>query len=63
LTEALAAEGFEATGIDSSAELLDIAQAAVPNTRFVNGSIYDAEIPACEAIVAVGEPLTYRRRP
>jgi hypothetical protein len=59
LTEALVEAGFEATGIDSSAELLAIARVAVPHAHFVNASIYDAEIPACEAIVALGEPLTY----
>jgi SAM-dependent methyltransferase len=59
LTEALAAAGFGATGIDSSAELLAIAQAAVPAARFINASIYDVEIPPSEAIIALGEPLTY----
>lgn len=59
LTLALVEAGFEVTGIDSSAELLAIARAAVPKARFVNASVYDAEIPACEAIVALGEPLTY----
>jgi hypothetical protein len=51
--------GLEVTGIDSSAELLAIARAAVPRARFVNASLYDAQIPACEAVVALGEPLTY----
>ncbi len=59
LTAALVEAGFEVTGIDSSAELLAIARAAAPRAHFVNASIYDAEIPDCEAIVAFGEPLTY----
>jgi SAM-dependent methyltransferase len=59
LTAALVRAGFEATGIDSSAELLEIARAAVPRARFLHTSLYDAEIPPCEAIVALGEPLTY----
>jgi len=59
LTAALIQAGFEATGIDKSAELVDIARAVVPLARFIHKSIYDAEIPACDAIVAVGEPLTY----
>lgn len=59
LTSALVEVGFEVTGIDSSAELLAIARAAVPRAHFVNASIYDEEIPACEAIVALGESLTY----
>lgn len=59
LTRALTDAGFEVTGIDASAELLVIAQAAVPSARFVHASIYETPIPPCEAIVAVGEPLTY----
>src|SRR5271154_5489421 len=59
LSAALFEHGFEVTGIDSSPELVAIARAAVPEARFVNASIYDEEIPDCEAIVAVGEPLTY----
>ena len=49
LTEALVEAGFETTGIDSSAELLAIAQAAAPTAHFINASIYDVEIPRCEA--------------
>ncbi|MGB9458225.1 MAG: class I SAM-dependent methyltransferase [Bryobacteraceae bacterium] len=59
LTAALIQAGFEATGIDQSAELLAIARVAAPRARFIPKSIYDAEIPPCEAILAVGEPLTY----
>ena len=59
LATALVQAGFEVTGIDRSAELLAIARAAVPGARFIHKSIYDAEIPACEAILAIGEPLTY----
>jgi len=59
LTQALAEAGFEVTGIDCSAELLAIARAAVPTAHFVHASIYDVEMPPCDAIVALGEPLTY----
>jgi SAM-dependent methyltransferase len=59
LTAALVQAGFEAIGIDSSAKLLEIARAAVPRARFLHTSLYDADIPPCEAIVALGEPLTY----
>jgi SAM-dependent methyltransferase len=58
-TAALVKAGFEATGIDQSAELLAIARASVPQARFIHNSIYAAEMPPCEAILAVGEPLTY----
>jgi SAM-dependent methyltransferase len=59
LTAALIAVGFEVTGIDSSAELLTIARTAVPEAHLIHGSVYETQIPACEAIVALGESLTY----
>ena len=59
LTATLVEAGFEVMGVDSSSDLLAIARANVPMARFVNASIYDVEIPACEAIIALGEPLTY----
>ena len=63
LAAALVEAGFSVTGIDNSADLLTIARAAVPQARFVNGSIYEVEIPGCQAIVAAGEPLTYHDEP
>jgi len=59
LTQALVEAGFTITGIDPSPELVELARAAAPGADFVCGSIYDTEIPSCEAIVAIGEPLTY----
>ena len=59
LTGALVEAGFAVTGIDPSAELLAIARVAAPTAHFVNASIYETEISACDAIAALGEPLTY----
>jgi SAM-dependent methyltransferase len=59
LSAALVKAGFEVTGIDVSDELLSFARGACPSARFIHASIYDLEIPKCEAILAVGEPLTY----
>jgi SAM-dependent methyltransferase len=59
VTAALAAAGFETIGVDSSAELLSLARVAVPEARLLHGSVYEIELPACEAIVAMGEPLAY----
>ena len=56
---ALADAGFEVTAIDISTDLLGIASATVPTAHFINASIYDEKIPPCEAVLAVGEPLTY----
>lgn len=59
LSAVLVEVGFEVTGIEVSKELLKIARGACPASRFIHGSIYDQRIPACEAILAIGEPLTY----
>ena len=59
LSAALVEAGFEVTGIDSSADLLAIARTAASRAHFIHGSIYETEIPACEAIIGLGEPLTY----
>jgi SAM-dependent methyltransferase len=59
LAVALVEAGFSVTGIDNSAELLMVARAGAPQARFATGSIYEVEIPCCQAIIAVGEPLTY----
>lgn len=59
LTAALLEAGFEVTGIDVSDELLNIARTSCPRAKLIHGSIYEQAIPQCEAILAVGEPLTY----
>jgi SAM-dependent methyltransferase len=59
LSAALVEAGFEVTGIDPSADLLAIARSAASKAHFIHGSVYETQIPDCEAIVALGEPLTY----
>lgn len=61
LSAALVEAGFEVTGIDSSAELLAIARTTVSKAHFIQGSVYETQMPACEAIIALGEPLTYHQ--
>jgi SAM-dependent methyltransferase len=46
-------------GVDSSAAMLEIASSTAPTATLVQGSLYDAAIPACSAVVAVGEGLNY----
>jgi SAM-dependent methyltransferase len=58
-TRALTAAGFDTLAIEPSAALLELAQRAVPSARFQQASVYDVPLEACDAILAVGEPLTY----
>jgi len=59
LTKALTDSGFDVTGIDTSAELLELARVIAPKARFIHASAYDVPIRPYDAVVAVGEPLTY----
>jgi SAM-dependent methyltransferase len=59
LTKALIDAGFDVTGIDTSAEMLELARANAPTATFVHASAYEVEFRAYDAVVALGEPLTY----
>ncbi len=59
LTQALTGAGFDVTGIDTSAELLEFARAIAPGAHFVHASVYEVPIRGYDAVVALGEPLTY----
>jgi SAM-dependent methyltransferase len=59
LTKTLTEAGFEVTAIDSSAQLLEIACTAAPAAHFIHTSAYDVQLDACDAIIALNEPLTY----
>lgn len=51
--------GFDVTGLDTSAELLELARAKIANAKFLQASAYDIGIRGYDAVVAIGEPLTY----
>lgn len=59
LTVALIESGFDVTGIDTSADLLEVARAKAPTAHFLHASAYDVQIEGYDAVVALGEPLTY----
>ena len=59
LAEALIQAGFDVTGVDTSVELLELACANAPTAHFVHASAYHIQIGAHDAVVALGEPLTY----
>ncbi|APR80388.1 SAM-dependent methyltransferase [Minicystis rosea] len=58
-TRALVDAGFSVTAVEPSPWLLEAARAAAPRATFHQASAYDVDLAPCEAILAVGEVLTY----
>lgn len=58
-TSALVDAGFETIGVEPSPSLLALARDAAPGATLRLASAYDVELPACDAVLALGEPLTY----
>jgi SAM-dependent methyltransferase len=56
---ALAARGYDVVGIDASAAMIRIARARAPRARFRIASAATTRIPACRAVIAIGEVVTY----
>ncbi|HYU35288.1 MAG TPA: methyltransferase domain-containing protein [Thermoanaerobaculia bacterium] len=59
LLAALIAAGYETLGIDASAPILAIAKATAPAADLKQASLYDAPLPRCAAVIAMGEGLNY----
>lgn len=59
LLSALVAAGYRGIGVDASAAMIDIAREAVPSAKFLVGSLYEIEVPKCDAVIAMGEALNY----
>ena len=51
--------GYETVGIDVSPSMIQQAKRHSPNSTFVCASCTDADIPDCDAVTALGEPLNY----
>jgi SAM-dependent methyltransferase len=56
----LLASGYDAMGIDQSRGLLERARRRAPQAEFTLGSFFEADIPACRAVLSLGECLGYR---
>jgi SAM-dependent methyltransferase len=56
---ALLRAGYAVTGLDPSAAMLGLARRTAPGARFVRASAYDCDFPACDAVTAIGEVLSY----
>lgn len=59
LAGALVDAGFRVRGFDASPAMIELARAAAPRASFSVSTFAQAEIPPCDAIVAVGEVLNY----
>ncbi len=56
---ALADAGHQVLGIDASRAMVELARNRALGARFRVGSWVDEEIPACDAVLAIGEVLGY----
>jgi SAM-dependent methyltransferase len=55
----LAAHGYDPVGIDASAAMIRAARKLVPQAKLIHGSFADVELPPCDAVTSLGEPLNY----
>ncbi|HET7272803.1 MAG TPA: class I SAM-dependent methyltransferase, partial [Rubrobacter sp.] len=51
--------GYQVLGIDISEAMIELSRRRVPEAEFRVGSLYEAEIPPCQAVTAVSEVLNY----
>lgn len=59
LARELNALGHTVVGVDTSRELLEIARREAPAAEFVHGDLHAVPIRECDAVFAIGEPLSY----
>ena len=55
----LAKAGYRVLGVDISEAMIEIARNRVPEAEFRVASLFEAEIPRCNAVTALGEVLNY----
>jgi SAM-dependent methyltransferase len=60
---ALAEASFDVFGVELSEDFIALAREHAPAARFVQGSLWDAELPECTAIASFGECLSYATDP
>lgn len=51
--------GYRVLGIDISESMVEIARRCAPGAEFRAGSLFDADIPSCDAVTSIGEVFNY----
>lgn len=51
--------GYGVLGVDISEAMIEIARERAPEAGFRVGSLFDADLPPCAAVTAIGEVLNY----
>jgi SAM-dependent methyltransferase len=51
--------GYDTCGVDVSGSMIQLARKASPSSKFICGSFADVELPECDAVTSLGEPLNY----
>lgn len=55
----LVERGYDVTGIDISRAMIRLARQAAPKAEFRVGSMTRVRFPRCDAVIAIGEVITY----
>src|SRR5262245_43033983 len=59
LARHLSDHGYDVRGFDISAAMIRLARREAPQARFGVASLTDVRIPPCDAVIAIGEVVTY----
>jgi SAM-dependent methyltransferase len=59
LSTHVANAGYDVVGIDQSRAMIELAKRRVPSGRFRVESVFDAKLPNCVGVAAVGEIVNY----
>ncbi len=59
LAQTLISAGYDVLGVDLSPAMLELAHRKAPGAKFVRGSLLKTKLPACEAVISIGECLNY----
>jgi SAM-dependent methyltransferase len=59
MADALTSAGYGVLGIDASSAMIRLARARASRASFRVGTLRSAQIPACSAVIAIGEVVSY----